>query len=479
MLEKSKISYLNTQTFALQNLQGMWTPTCPVQVSNLPCPGQRVFLEICPVSCPEQDRTQDRAGSALPCGHLWYKLTSEQLLTANKIRQLANNFRRNALKKIKRHSMLNKNQIETLKNLSKDKSIFITKADKGRCTVVLDRTQYIDSMESLINECTSFKLVDVDPTVSQEDKLVKKLRELKACNFISEEEYHLCYPTGSQPARMYGLPKVHKERLSFRSILAATGTFNYKLAQLLVKRLSHLRKSETIIANTFSFVDQLHSVDFNMQEHKLISFDITSLFTNIPLCETIDIILNELYPELCTCSPTKKRMKKSDKCSTCLCKANMKWLLETATSETHFYFNNKIYRQCDGVSMGSPLGPLLADIFLIDLEKKILPKFKENGVVYYKRYVDDIFAIVKQESNIDHIRDILNGFHPAIQFTSELEQDNQLPFLDIHIRRLLKHDRSWFITSIYRKPTFTGLLLKWKSFVPYEYKKCAISSMVY
>ena len=56
MLEKSKISYLNTQTFALQNLQGIWTPTCPVQVSNLPCPGQRVFLEICPVSCPEQGR---------------------------------------------------------------------------------------------------------------------------------------------------------------------------------------------------------------------------------------------------------------------------------------------------------------------------------------------------------------------------------------------------------------------------------------
>ena len=72
MLEKSKISYLNTQTFALQNLQGMWTPTCPVQVSTLPCPGQRVFLEICPVSCPEQGRTQDRAVFALPCGHLWY-----------------------------------------------------------------------------------------------------------------------------------------------------------------------------------------------------------------------------------------------------------------------------------------------------------------------------------------------------------------------------------------------------------------------
>ena len=59
MLEKSKNSYLNTQTFALQNLGGMWTPICPVQVSTLPCPGQRVFLEICPVL--------NRIGQVLPC----------------------------------------------------------------------------------------------------------------------------------------------------------------------------------------------------------------------------------------------------------------------------------------------------------------------------------------------------------------------------------------------------------------------------
>ena len=71
MLEKSKISYLNTQTFALQNLQGMWTPTCPVQISTLPCPGQRVFLEICPVSCPEQGRF---------CPALWTPLVHTSFL---------------------------------------------------------------------------------------------------------------------------------------------------------------------------------------------------------------------------------------------------------------------------------------------------------------------------------------------------------------------------------------------------------------
>ncbi len=61
----------------------------------------------------------------------------------------------------------------------------------------------------------------------------------------------------------------------------------------------------------------------------------------------------------------------------------------------------------------------------------------------------------------------------------ELENDDCLPFLDVYIRRLPELNRSWFTTSIYKKPTFTGLMLKRKSFVPYEYKKSAISSMVY
>ena len=129
--------------------------------------------------------------------------------------------------------------------------------------------------------------------------------------------------------------------------------------------------------------------------------------------------------------------------------------------------------------MGSPLGPLLADIFLTHLENETMQKLKENGLVFYKRYVDDIFAIVKEESNVDQLQNILNSFHTSIQFTIETEKDTSLPFLDILIRRLAQRDQSWFATSIYRKSTFTDLLLKWKSFIPYEYKKSAISSMVY
>ncbi|CAF3199339.1 unnamed protein product, partial [Rotaria sp. Silwood2] len=129
--------------------------------------------------------------------------------------------------------------------------------------------------------------------------------------------------------------------------------------------------------------------------------------------------------------------------------------------------------------MGSPLGPLLADIYLIHLEQQLMKKLKSNGLVYWKRYVDDTFAIVRNKANAEKLKTILNSFHPKIQFTYEEEKDNQLSFLDINITHATTVRCSQFSTTIYRKPSYTGLILKWTSFVPTHYKKSALSSMIY
>jgi hypothetical protein len=77
--------------------------------------------------------------------------------------------------------------------------------------------------------------------------------------------------------------------------VAAIGTFNYKLSKLLANKLSYLRKNNTIITNTFEFVEELHSLKFDNLKIKMASFDVSSLFTNIPLDRTIQIILEKLY----------------------------------------------------------------------------------------------------------------------------------------------------------------------------------------
>jgi hypothetical protein len=90
---------------------------------------------------------------------------------------------------------------------------------------------------------------------------------------------------------------------------------------------------------------------------------------------------------------------------------------------------------------------------------------------------------VKKDANIDKILEILNSFDPDIVFTHEEEKYNSIPFLDIRIVRIPTSNSSnsikLFTTSIYRKSTYTGLLIKWDSFVPRSYKTSAISSMVY
>ena len=111
----------------------------------------------------------------------------------------------------------------------------------------------------------------------------------------------------------------------------------------------------------------------------MISFDVKNLFTNVPLSETIGIILTKVYEE--------------NKINTNIPKSTLKELLYLCTKHVHFKFNDKIYIQCGGVAMGSPLEPLLANIFMISLEDNTLPKL-EMYLCNWKRHVDDTLAYV-------------------------------------------------------------------------------------
>lgn len=154
-----------------------------------------------------------------------------------------------------------------------------------------------------------------------------------------------------------------------RSILSACGTYNSGLVIMLVKRLNHLRKYETVIRDTFSFIDTWHKLDFDTSTTKLVSFDVTSLFTKVPVRYTIQLIFNELYGSPHTCQDF--RLKREFWCKNYTDRFNMKLLLEIATVKTHFIFNDNLYCQIEGIAMGSPLRPVFADIFMIHLWKAI------------------------------------------------------------------------------------------------------------
>ena len=132
-----------------------------------------------------------------------------------------------------------------------------------------------------------------------------------------------------------------------------------------------------------------------------------------------------------------------------------------------------MHRQIDGVAMGSPLVPALANIFVGYQEAKFF-NIAKRPLVYF-RYVDDTFAVFNNDEDCNTFFTQLNSLHPSLRFTYEKKSNYSLPFLDVLVER---HD-SEFLTSVYRKPTFTGQYLRWNSFSPQKRKINLIGTLVY
>ena len=177
----------------------------------------------------------------------------------------------------------------------------------------------------------------------------------------------------------------------------------------------------------------------------------TSLFTNIPLRETI-----KLAVDLIKTSQPDLNISEKDLTS----------LLNFATCERHFLFKGKFYDQIDGVAMGSPLTPVLPNLFMAHYEKEWLSNY--DGVLssYYTRYVDDIFSVFNLHDEEKRFFPYLNSRHPIVKFTMETEVNKVILFLDV----LIDNRNNILNITTYHKSTYFGLQLTFDSFTSRIYK---------
>ena len=139
-------------------------------------------------------------------------------------------------------------------------------------------------------------------------------------------------------------------------------------------------------------------------------------------------------------------------------------------------FDSKYYRQKNGVAMGSPLGPILANIFLCHMETLWLEKCSEEfAPSYFRRYVDDIFLLFHSKEQSEKFGSFINEQHVNMSFTSEYEKDESISFLDVFVTKA----NNIFTTNVYRKPTFSGVFSNFASFMPKCYKKSLVLTLVY
>ena len=295
----------------------------------------------------------------------------------------------------KQKRILSKEEWIAHNGLRNDNSIIITRPDKGNGVVIINRLDYLNKMKQLISgDDSKFKKWSCNPTKSRENSLISYLRNLKRDGIIDAATFRKILPCGSTAGVLYGLPKIHKTGCPFRPIVSSVNTYNYNLTSSLVTVLKPISTNQFTIKDSFTFVDWAKSHKHNNET--MCSFDVCSLFTNVPLDETIQICLTKLY-----CLPNPPTLPRTV----------LKDLLEFATKISHYIFDGQYYDQIDGVAIGSPLGPVLANIFMCHFEESWLTNNQFRPSIWF-RYLDDTFSLFDSKDTAFRFLDFLNSRHP-------------------------------------------------------------------
>jgi hypothetical protein len=333
------------------------------------------------------------------------------------------------------------------------------KPDKGNALVIIDKDDLEERMNIVIQngdyeEIVDGRLVNNNPV---------NVMQTNVKNFLKEQVEHkginasiarkLILPNPTVPS-LYGAPKIHKPGKKMRQIVSYVNSPLYELAKYTAKQLEELQIDMGFeIKNSLEFIERVKDLKIG-EDEILVSFDVESLFPSVPLEPTLNTVKHHI---------NRQNINKEKK--NFLIKS-----IELCTSLNQFQYRGKFYKQMSGLPMGSSLSPKLASFFMLHLENKV--KRQKWFPRVYIRYVDDIFAVVKK-NDVEKIRENLSSQFDSINFTVEMEDNNQIPFLDI----LVKREEENLSFSIYRKPTSTQLFIQNESNHSKQHKMAAFNSM--
>ena len=168
----------------------------------------------------------------------------------------------------------------------------------GNGIVLINKTEYNLVMKKLFSDRSKFKLIQKDPALTGLKTIQNCVNTMFKRNEISEEEKNQLRPMAAQLGRAHGLPKTHKayaNLLSLRPIIDTTSTPYYNIGKFLSSLLQPLTHNDYNLKDSFDAVKRISSIPpklFDEEDYQLVSFDVQSLFTNVPVKKTINIILD-------------------------------------------------------------------------------------------------------------------------------------------------------------------------------------------
>jgi len=344
----------------------------------------------------------------------------------------------------------------TSRFIKNNPDILFTRADKGNTVVALDRIEYISRMEDSLSDTNTYTILQRSPVNKLLNNLKELLKRWQNSKYISIQTHNHINSSNPILPRAYGLPKIHKKGHPLRIIVSSSGSPLHNLATYLQKILQvSLPTASSHIDNSLDLIHKLESL-YIPHNCILVSLDVISLFTNVPIELVIDIL--------------EEKWSFIEKHST-IPKGEFFNAINLVLHSTFFTFNKKFYKQTYGTPMGSPLSPIIADLVLQKLETDVLRNLPAKPIFYF-RFVDDI-ALSTTHTSLNDLLSKFNSYHPRLKFTLEIG-GNTLNFLDLSI---IKKD-GYLIFDWFQKPTFSGRYLNYLSQHPFTHKKGTIISLI-
>ena len=353
---------------------------------------------------------------------------------------------------------IDENERKALKNLSKNKSITIKQADKGGSVVVLNTRDYITEAERQLGDTNTYQPQKNDLTEKFNQEVNKMLDKMVENQEITNKVAGILRVKKVRTPHF--LPKIHKKQRPppGRPIVSGNGCVTEKISAFIDIFLNPITTiSKSFIKDTTDFVKRIENLEPLTPNTIIGTLDVTSLYTNIPNQEGIKAINDILNIE----RPNNANPKNE----------TLVELLKMVLSKNNFQFNGNNYLQIGGTAMGTKVAPSYANLFMRQLEERLLESFLLKPKVWY-RYIDDIFFIWEHgEDSFKNWLKHLNSSETPIQFTEE-HSHTEIPFLDTKVK--VDHNRRAY-TDLYSKPTDSHSYLKYDSAHP---PKC-IQSLPY
>lgn len=327
---------------------------------------------------------------------------------------------------------------------SRRKDIVLKPADKGSSTVIMDKNFYTNNINNYIQSNHQyFKEIEHDPTPDLLVKITKDLIKLKYTGSIDNRTLRLLTPnqTEARCPYLYGLPKIHKLPVTFRPIVSGNGHPTEKLSIFIDFLLQpYVALNDFFLKDSTDLLKTLEPIK-NLDQEKtiLFSLDVVSMYTNIPLDELINSIMDTIYK-----NPNDFLRHKNITYNPTL----VEKLLELTLFNNFFQFNNKYYQQIHGIAMGTPCACSTSDIFICNWIKQAFSSM-ETKPFLYKQYRDDGFGIWQgPTTELLKFVEKLNQMHPTLKFT--VTYGKQIDYLDLTISI---NNFGSISTETYYKPT--------------------------